>query len=82
VRAAELATVNGRSLPFDICIWAACMRASPIARQAGLEVDAQDRIMVGPDLRSIAQRCVSKNCRESVPVFILRDACWPMRLEG
>lgn len=54
VRATEVVTVSGRSLPYDICIWAAGMRAPSIAMQAGLEVDAQGRIMVGPDLRSVS----------------------------
>jgi NADH dehydrogenase len=54
VRATELVTVNGRSLPFDICIWAAGMRAPSIARLADLEVDAHNRILVGPDMRSVS----------------------------
>ncbi len=54
VRATEVVTVKGRRLPYDICIWAAGMRAPSIARQAGLGVDAQDRILVGPDLRSVS----------------------------
>jgi NADH dehydrogenase FAD-containing subunit len=54
VRETEVVSVNGRRLPYDICIWAAGMRASPIAKEAGLDVDAQDRIRVGPDLRSLS----------------------------
>jgi NADH dehydrogenase FAD-containing subunit len=54
VAASELVTVKGRRIPFDICIWAAGMRASSIAKQAGLEVDAKDRVVVGPDLRSLS----------------------------
>jgi NADH dehydrogenase FAD-containing subunit len=50
----EAITVTGRRLPYDICIWAAGMRAPSIARQAGLEVDAQDRVVVGTDLRSVS----------------------------
>lgn len=50
----DVVTVKGRRLPYDICIWAAGMRAPSIARQAGLAVDAQDRILVGPDLRSVS----------------------------
>jgi|GEM_PF-227892 len=51
---ASVVTATGRSLPFDVCIWAGGMRAPPIARDAGLEVDAEDRIVVGPDLRSVS----------------------------
>jgi NADH dehydrogenase len=54
VKATEVVTTGGRSVPYDICIWAAGMRAPSIARQSGLQVDAQDRILVGPDLRSIS----------------------------
>lgn len=54
IRENELTTPTGRSFPYDICIWAAGMRAPSIARQAGLEVDAQDRMVVSTDLRSIS----------------------------
>jgi NADH dehydrogenase len=54
VRATEVVAINGRCFPYDICIWAAGMRASSIAKEAGLAVDAQDRILVGPDLRSVS----------------------------
>lgn len=49
---------SGRRFPFDICVWAAGMRAPAIARQAGLEVDAQDRVVVGTDLRSISHPAI------------------------
>ncbi|MDN5000635.1 NAD(P)/FAD-dependent oxidoreductase [Bradyrhizobium sp. GCM10027634] len=51
-------TASGRRFPFDICIWAAGMRAPPIATQAGLEVDAQDRVVVGTDLRSVSHPAI------------------------
>jgi NADH dehydrogenase len=51
-------TVMGRRLPYDLCIWAAGMRAPPFAREAGLEVDDQGRIVVGGDLRSVSHPCV------------------------
>lgn len=54
IRANELVAASGRSFPYDICIWAAGMRAPSIARLAGLEVDTQDRVVVGTDLRSIS----------------------------
>jgi NADH dehydrogenase len=52
VKAAEVVTINGLRLPFDICVWATGMRAPSIAKEAGLEVDAQNRVVVGSDLRS------------------------------
>jgi len=54
VRAAELLTDQGRNIPFDICVWSGGLRATPIAGNAGLATDAQGRIFVGPDLRSIS----------------------------
>lgn len=58
VRSAKVVTATGRSLPYDICIWAGGMRAPSIAKAAGLEVDAGDRIMVGPDLRSVSHPAI------------------------
>jgi NADH dehydrogenase FAD-containing subunit len=58
VRAHEVVTTDGRCLNFDLCIWAAGMRAPAIAREAGLEVDAQGRILVGPDMRSVSHPCI------------------------
>ena len=58
IKANELVTAGGRSFPYDICIWAAGMRAPSIARQAGLAVDAQDRVVVGRDLRSVSHPSV------------------------
>jgi NADH dehydrogenase FAD-containing subunit len=54
VRATEVITGSGRRLPYDICIWAGGMRAAPIAKAAGLTVDPHDRILVGPDMRSVS----------------------------
>ncbi|MDB6082783.1 MAG: hypothetical protein JWN43_664 [Gammaproteobacteria bacterium] len=54
----EVITTDGRRLNFDLCIWAAGMRAPPIAREAGLEVDPQGRILVGPDMRSVSHPCI------------------------
>ncbi|WP_271603426.1 NAD(P)/FAD-dependent oxidoreductase [Bradyrhizobium sp. CCBAU 45384] len=51
-------TASGRRIPFDICIWAAGMRAPAMARQAGLQVDAQDRVVVGTDLRSVSHPAI------------------------
>jgi NADH dehydrogenase FAD-containing subunit len=70
VRQTELVTASGRRLPFDICIWAAGMRAPRIAEQAGLQVDAQNRILVGPDLRSLSHPfilAVGDCCHPVVP---------------
>lgn len=50
----DVVTEDGRRLSYDVCIWAAGMRSTPIARGAGLEVDEQGRVLVGPDMRSVS----------------------------
>ncbi len=54
VRATEIVTASGDIIPADICVWAGGLRAAPIAREAGLAVDQQDRILVDPTLSSIS----------------------------
>lgn len=54
ITAERVATATGRQFAYDICIWAAGMRAPSLARQAGLDVDAQDRVVVSTDLRSVS----------------------------
>jgi len=54
VRASEVVTAVGDIIPADICVWAGGLRAAPIAREAGLAVDPQDRILVDPTLSSIS----------------------------
>lgn len=45
---------NGESITCDLCVWAAGFRAPPLARAAGLEVDALDRIVTDERLRSVS----------------------------
>jgi NADH dehydrogenase len=52
VRADAVDTACGKTYTADICVWAAGVRAPSIARQAGLAVDAQDRICADPKLSS------------------------------
>ncbi|MGR9327469.1 NAD(P)/FAD-dependent oxidoreductase (plasmid) [Rhizobium leguminosarum] len=54
ITASEVVTANGRRFTYDVCIWAAGMRAPSIAREAGLTVDAQDRVVVDTNLRSVS----------------------------
>jgi NADH dehydrogenase FAD-containing subunit len=44
---------SGR-IPADIIIWAGGFVASPLAREAGLQVNAQNQILVDPYLRSLS----------------------------
>lgn len=54
VRSAEVVTDKGRSVAFDICVWSGGLRSAPVASGAGLATDAQGRIWVDPNLRSIS----------------------------
>ena len=54
VRSSEVITRSGWSIACDVCVWSGGLRASPLARAAGLATDAQGRIWVDPDLRSIS----------------------------
>jgi NADH dehydrogenase len=54
VRSAELATDQGRCIPFDICVWSGGLRSAPVASGAGLATDPQGRIWVDANLRSIS----------------------------
>ena len=47
-------TRSGRTIASDICVWAGGMLASSVAADAGLAVDAQGRIWVDGNLRSIS----------------------------
>jgi len=54
VRPTQIMTDRGRAIGCDICVWSGGLRSARIARGAGLATDAQDRIWVDPNLRSIS----------------------------
>ena len=49
----ELHTNNG-TIPYDICIWAGGFKGLPLARQAGIQVNPRNQILVDPALRSLS----------------------------
>lgn len=49
-----LMLADGRHLPHDLCIWAGGFAVPSLARDAGLEVNAQGRVLVDPTLRSVS----------------------------
>lgn len=58
-QAAQRVTANhvethNTDYPYDLCLWAGGFRGAPIAREAGLQVNDQDRILTDPMLRSIS----------------------------
>lgn len=72
VRPAEIVTESGRTLSFDICIWSGGLRSADLAKRAGLATDAQDRIWVDANLRSISHS----------HIFAIGDAAHPAAPTG
>jgi NADH:ubiquinone reductase (H+-translocating) len=72
VRPAQIVTETGQTLPYDFCIWSGGLRSADIARRAGLATDAQDRIWVDANLRSISHS----------HVFAVGDAAHPAAPTG
>jgi NADH dehydrogenase FAD-containing subunit len=68
VREAQIITRSGRRIAFDVCIWAAGMRAPSLAREAGISVDPHDRVLVGPELRSLSHEHVFATGDAALPV--------------
>jgi NADH dehydrogenase FAD-containing subunit len=52
VTEADVLTESGKKFPYDICIWAGGMQSPSLAKEAGLDVDDKNRILVGPRMRS------------------------------
>lgn len=52
ITAAEAHTADGRTIPFDICVWAGAFTVPTLAREAGLLVNAQGQIRVDGYLRA------------------------------
>jgi NADH:ubiquinone reductase (H+-translocating) len=52
VKADGVVMASGETFSADICVWAAGLRSSSIAREAGLAVDDRDRIWADPTLSS------------------------------
>ncbi len=59
VRATEVLTATGETIPCDVCVWSGGLRAPSLARQAGIATDPQERIWVDPNLRSFSHPHVS-----------------------
>lgn len=45
---------DGRSIPFDACLWTGAFGVSPLARDSGFSVDGSGRILVDETLRSVS----------------------------
>jgi NADH dehydrogenase FAD-containing subunit len=65
-------TTQGEALPCDLCVWAGGFKALPLARQAGLAVNARGQTLVDPYLRSISHP----------EILAAGDAAWPVNPAG
>lgn len=54
VEAGMLHTEAGERIPFDVGIWCGSFEAAPLAREAGLAVNAKGQVLVDPYMRSIS----------------------------
>jgi NADH:ubiquinone reductase (H+-translocating) len=54
VHLTEVIIDGGEAIPADICVWAAGVRASPVADAAGLAVDRQGRVLADSMLSSLS----------------------------
>ena len=71
VHAHTLHTSQG-DIPFDICIWAGGFAGLPLARQAGIQVNHHNQILVDPALRSLSHPAI----------YAVGDAAQPVQPVG
>jgi NADH dehydrogenase FAD-containing subunit len=72
VRAHSIVINQGNEIPYDLCLWMGGFVASPLAREAGLEVNERNQIVVDPYLRST-----------SYPeIYAIGDAAHPREIPG
>ncbi len=54
IEAAALVMDTSERLPFEVCVWAGSFVAAPLAREAGLAVNAKGQMLIDPFMRSIS----------------------------
>ncbi|MCB0166041.1 MAG: FAD-dependent oxidoreductase [Anaerolineae bacterium] len=59
-------------LPADVVVWAGGFMASPLAKEAGLQVNRRHQILVDPYLRSLSHP----------NIYAVGDAAWPVEEPG
>ncbi|MEZ4659827.1 MAG: FAD-dependent oxidoreductase [Caldilineaceae bacterium] len=52
VTAAQAQCADGRTLPFDVCVWAGSFRAPALAKASGLPTDSRGRVLIDETLRN------------------------------
>ncbi len=53
IQVEKVVLANGRELPFDVCVWAGGFTAPTLGRNAGLQVNAQNQILIDPYQRAL-----------------------------
>ena len=72
VRAHSVVIDQGSEIPCDLCLWMGGFVAPPLAREAGLEVNERNQIVVDPYLRSISHP----------EIYAIGDAAHPRETPG
>ncbi|HXZ05792.1 MAG TPA: FAD-dependent oxidoreductase [Ktedonobacteraceae bacterium] len=72
VREHSVAIDQGSDIPYDFCLWMGGFVAPPLAREAGLEVNERNQIVVDPYLRSISHP----------EIYAIGDAAHPLEVPG
>ena len=72
VNAHSVVTDQGNEIPCDMCLWMGGFVASPLAREAGLEVNERNQIVVDPYLRSTSHP----------EIYAIGDAAHPREIPG
>jgi NADH dehydrogenase FAD-containing subunit len=72
VRAHSVIIDQGYEIPCDMCLWMGGFVAPPLAREAGLEVNERNQIIVDPYLRSISHS----------EIYAIGDAAHPRETPG
>ena len=72
VRAHGIVTDQGSEIPCDMCLWMGGFIAPPLAREAGLQVNEHNQIVVDPYLRSISHP----------EIYAIGDAAYPREIPG
>ena len=72
VHAHSVVIDQGNEIPYDLCLWMGGFVAPPLAREAGLEVNERNQIVVDPYLRSISHP----------EIYAIGDAAHPREIPG
>jgi NADH:ubiquinone reductase (H+-translocating) len=78
LEAGHILASGGRDLPFDACLWTAGFIASPLAREAGLQVNQRGQVQVDSALRAVGHdsiQVVGDSAAVELPWGTLRMGC-------